>query len=461
MLVRDAMPGFEGPFDRESLIALALRDDVESRLVVSERGRYTLAHGPFRRDEFRALPSRGWTLLVQGLNLHSDAADALLRRFAFLPFARLDDLMAAMRFPAAASVRTSTATMSSCCKASGVGAGVTAASATCRSYRDFRSKSCATSRHRTRSARAPATCSICHRVNAHDGVALDECVDLLDRLPRRVGAGARAGIPRRSLLTGPASRAATLTPDCAPSTEPARIDGRMHRHMITVANRIRWDARTVARFLGSHLSEPKATVVFDPPPRRSSVEAFVKRVCTRGLVLDRRTQLLYDDDCLYINGTATRLRGHAADSLRTLANARRLSARDCAALPGATLALLHDWYGNGFLSPADEGPAQGETRLDTLAAQVDAIDTLIDLATTRLLVFDRDLSEGGWNGAARADRLAAFLRRSRNARLSIIVHESRYSKRRARDSPTCSRCTATRCRYGAPAWKRAAQRMRW
>jgi hypothetical protein len=71
-------------------------------------------------------------------------------------------------------------------------------------------------------------------------------------------------------------------------------------------------------------------------------------------------------------------------------------------------------------------PAQGETRLDTVAAQVAAIDTLIDLAGERLLVFDRDLSEGGWSGARRAERIAGFLRRSRTPRLSIIVHEPRY-----------------------------------
>ena len=71
-------------------------------------------------------------------------------------------------------------------------------------------------------------------------------------------------------------------------------------------------------------------------------------------------------------------------------------------------------------------PAEGETRIDTIAAQIDAIDTLVELATDRLLVFDRDLSEGGWNSARRAERLAAFLRRSRHARLSIIVHASRY-----------------------------------
>ena len=67
-----------------------------------------------------------------------------------------------------------------------------------------------------------------------------------------------------------------------------------------------------------------------------------------------------------------------------------------------------------------------ETRVDGNAEQSRAIDGLIDLAQHTLQVFDRDLVEGGWNGADRAERLARFLRRSRNARLSIIVHDTRH-----------------------------------
>jgi len=80
-------------------------------------------------------------------------------------------------------------------------------------------------------------------------------------------------------------------------------------------------------------------------------------------------------------------------------------------------------------SPSTEvpdAPPQGETRLDTIAAQIGAIDTLIDLASERLLVFDRDLSDGGWSSIRRAERLASFLRRSRGAQLSIIVHDPRH-----------------------------------
>ena len=64
-LFRRALPGFAGLHTRADLIALACRDDVESRLLVRARGRWTLAHGPFRHADFRGLPSRDWTLLVQ------------------------------------------------------------------------------------------------------------------------------------------------------------------------------------------------------------------------------------------------------------------------------------------------------------------------------------------------------------------------------------------------------------
>ena len=115
--MRSALPGFRGVMTARQLAALALRDDVESRLVVRDGARWSLAHGPFRRADLDALPERNWTLLVQGVNLHSAAADALLRRFSFLPFARLDDVMVSLQRPAAASARTSTPTTSSCCRA--------------------------------------------------------------------------------------------------------------------------------------------------------------------------------------------------------------------------------------------------------------------------------------------------------------------------------------------------------
>ena len=60
------------------------------------------------------------------------------------------------------------------------------------------------------------------------------------------------------------------------------------------------------------------------------------------------------------------------------------------------------------------------------AKQAAAIDELIGLAQRRIRVFDQDLSHTGWNLAARADRLAQFLREAGGRRLDIIVHDTHY-----------------------------------
>jgi hypothetical protein len=70
-----------------------------------------------------------------------------------------------------------------------------------------------------------------------------------------------------------------------------------------------------------------------------------------------------------------------------------------------------------------------EEALATVASQVAAIDTLVELAQRSIDVFDVDLSWMGWNGAARAEKLAAFLRSGRGARLRIAVHDTGWIER--------------------------------
>jgi hypothetical protein len=71
-------------------------------------------------------------------------------------------------------------------------------------------------------------------------------------------------------------------------------------------------------------------------------------------------------------------------------------------------------------------PAPREVRLDTVAAQTASIDELIGLTQQKLQVFDIDLSQTGWNTAARATNLAAFLRRAPSAKFELIVHDTRW-----------------------------------
>jgi hypothetical protein len=75
--------------------------------------------------------------------------------------------------------------------------------------------------------------------------------------------------------------------------------------------------------------------------------------------------------------------------------------------------------------PAPE-PQARQQALATVREQVAALDQLVALAQSSIRVFDYDLSEMGWNAPARADKLAAFLRGSRMAKLEIIVHDTRW-----------------------------------
>ena len=79
-------------------------------------------------------------------------------------------------------------------------------------------------------------------------------------------------------------------------------------------------------------------------------------------------------------------------------------------------------------TPTPDAPAlqPRQEALDTVSAQVAALDELIGIAQHSIRVFDSDMSEMGWNSASRADRLSAFLRRSRTSKVEIIVHETRW-----------------------------------
>ncbi|RBJ70478.1 cupin domain-containing protein, partial [Pseudomonas sp. MWU12-2534b] len=89
LLIRQAIPGVASPVSRDALFELAADYDAESRLITHFRNKWQLKHGPFEPGALPAVTRKAWTLLVQGLDLHVDAARALLARFRFIPAALL------------------------------------------------------------------------------------------------------------------------------------------------------------------------------------------------------------------------------------------------------------------------------------------------------------------------------------------------------------------------------------
>ena len=121
LLVRgapDALPGF----DRRRLFALAAKDDVESRWSCADR-RLVQCGRAVRRAPAAAAHGPAGRCWSRRRRLRDAAAHRLLGRFRFVPDARLDDVMVSYASPAAASVRTSIPTTSSCFRSKAGGAG--------------------------------------------------------------------------------------------------------------------------------------------------------------------------------------------------------------------------------------------------------------------------------------------------------------------------------------------------
>jgi 50S ribosomal protein L16 3-hydroxylase len=102
------------------------------------------------------------------------------------------------------------------------------------------------------------------------------------------------------------------------------------------------------RFLLRHLSEPKATTVFDAPAKPLSPAQFRRRVSAHGLRLDRKTRMLYSNASVAINGELIQPARNAMPVLRALADQRSLSADQAQRAPSWTWAVLHAWYSAGW-----------------------------------------------------------------------------------------------------------------
>jgi hypothetical protein len=69
-------------------------------------------------------------------------------------------------------------------------------------------------------------------------------------------------------------------------------------------------------------------------------------------------------------------------------------------------------------------------RLEAPAEQSVAIDALIQLAERRIRIFDHDLSDTGWDSAAREESLGAFLAGSRGNRIELLLRDPRFLESR-------------------------------
>jgi 50S ribosomal protein L16 3-hydroxylase len=346
LLIRNAISNFKGVVQAPELFALSSRDDIESRLVCRRRGGWHMQRGPFSRTQIARLPRSGWTLLVQGLNLELPEADALLRRFRFLPYARLDDIM-----------------VSYAVAGGGVGPHFDSYDVFLLQGAGRRRWSVGKQRKLELDPKAPLKILRNFRPEnewllepgdmlylppgwAHDGVALEPCFtysigfrapslqetarEFLDFLQERLafdGLYADRGMK--------------------PQRHAAQIPERMVRQAAAAAGRIRWRKLDVAHFLGEYLSTPKPQVVFSRPGNPKSPAKFAALCRARGVRLDLRTGMLFRDRDFFVNGERFAPPGHLRSRLARLADERNLPAGT--RLSRQLLRLLHPWYLAGWL----------------------------------------------------------------------------------------------------------------
>lgn len=346
LLIRNAISDFKGVVQAPELFALAARPDVESRIVRRDRGEWTVRDGPISRAELRRLPRSDWTILVQGLNLELPAADALLRSFRFLPWARLDDVMVSYAAPGG-----------------GVGPHFDSYDVFLLQGEGRRRWSVAKPRDFELEPDAPLKIVRRFRAErewllgpgdmlylppgwAHDGVAVEPCFtySIGFRAPSR-GEIAReflGFLQERIDLDRPYSDRGERPP-----RHSAEIPAAMIRHAAAAVGGVRWRKRDIARFLGGFLSEPKPQIVFSPPRKPMAPARLAARCRVRGLRLDARSRMLFRGEDFFLNGERIQAPARARKVLARLADERSLPAGERVAdpLPG----LFHEWYRAGWL----------------------------------------------------------------------------------------------------------------
>lgn len=347
LLIRQAIPGFKPLLDRAELFDLASREEVQSRMVIQEPGQtpgWRFKHGPFERRAFPALKKPGWTMLVQGVDLHHEAVHELMNQFRFVPDARLDDLM-----------------ISYASDQGGVGPHVD-------SYDVFLLQ--AHGRRRWRIGRQkdlslqpdmplkilanfepeqefvlePGDMLYLPPKYAHDGIAEGECMtySVGFRIPNRAEL-AREILQRLAEDAQDVVGVSLYRDARQPAVDqPAEIPPQMMEFAQNALRDALQDPDALARALGEYMTEPKANVWFDEGDAPVAPEDGAAR-------LDRRTKMMFDARHVFINGESFRAGGRDATLMRLLADQRGLSAKDVGRTSAEARALLQTWAEAGWL----------------------------------------------------------------------------------------------------------------
>lgn len=347
LLIRQAIPNMQAVLSREALFALAARDDTETRLITHFRQQWKMQHGP--HHQLPTSQQKNWTLLVQGVNLHDDEADKLLREFRFLSDSRLDDLM-----------------ISYATDGGGVGAHID-------SYDVFLLQAHGKRRWRIGAQKdlsikeglplkilrtftpdqefilEPGDMLYLPPQYAHEGVAIGECMTY--SIGFRSPAWQEMGEAFLQFMADSIDLPGRYTdPALQDGQPPAKISDHLMAAVSAELAKLASTPEDRAIFLGQYLTEPKATVFFDPPLRPQPAARFSAAAARRGLQLHRKTRMLYRGKQLFINGESFQPGRADQILLQAFANQRAMTAESFNKSSIDLQESLHSWYLDGWIS---------------------------------------------------------------------------------------------------------------
>lgn len=359
LLIKNAISNFEGLLSPEELAGLACEDDVQSRIVEYIKGKWHASHGPFDNDSFAKLPEQptkdhNWTLLVQSVNHFLPEATELLQQFNFIPHARLDDLMVSYA-------------------PDGGGVGPHFDSYDVFLLQGQGKRLWRISEQTDLSLIEDAPLRILKNFDiaqewlleagdmlylpphlAHWGIAVsDGGIDCMTysigfRAPKNQEIATEfLGFMQdrlnqdKLILDGIYQDA-----DLSMQEHPAEIGRDMINQVSTSLKKIQWSDETVAEFIGTYLSEPKAHVVFDVN-KKMTTRTFSQKIAKLGITLDLKSQMLFFDDSFFMNGEAVKCTKQSATLLKALADLRYIEATIIE--DEVLLEQLYNWYIAGYL----------------------------------------------------------------------------------------------------------------
>ena len=346
LLIRAAIPQLVNTMTLQQLIAFSRSDLCEARLIVFDKRRYDVLYGPFTRRIFRELPETNWTLLVQGVNHVFAPARALLQRFSFLPFARLDDIMVSYAAPGGGVGPHFDSYDVFLLQAYGRRLWQVGTQKDLELLPDTELKILRRFRPDGSCIVGPGDMLYLPPRFAHNGKALDSCITY------SIGFQAPDYNELKSQFLAFLDDSIHLNdrygdPHLQATRHPGRIGEDMVERVAGKLSRIRWTKADVAAFLGRYLSEPKPHIVLNRPVGLD-YRQFQRRVEADGVEMHPALPLLYSGKWAFINGEAVDMKPATRRAVALLADRRRLTPVEARNVRPA-MRMLYSWYGNGYI----------------------------------------------------------------------------------------------------------------